>query len=131
MVISTREIEQIAEQFFHESAEERANQCGRLTSIMQMELADHPKVNVNPIPQEGTIRDTAGNSVGHAFVTLPEREVKEASKGPVIIDPTIQQFCKSNYKKGLVKLEVESVIELPTDVGIFTPNDKGFELYDF
>lgn len=130
MAISKSEIRSIAQQFLHESREERANQCGRLMKIIQMELDDHPNVKRHPVPQTGEI-SYSGDSVGHCFVTLAETEVEEASAGPVVIDPTIQQFCKSNYEKGLVKLEVESFIDLPEHIGIFTPNDKGFQLYEF
>lgn len=130
MAISTQEIRNIAQRFFHESPEERANQCGRMTSIMEMELEDHPDISTAPTRQTGVITDGT-ERVGHMFVTLPASEVTNADTGPVIIDVTIEQFCKDNYDAGHVEMEVESIITMPEDVGIFTPDDTAFDLYEF
>lgn len=130
MAISTNEIKEIAQNFFHESPEQRANQCGRMTSIMEMELEDHPNIHTPPTRQTGVITN-GSDRVGHMFVTLPENEVSDVENGPVIVDVTIQQFCKDNYDSNRVELEVESIITIPEDVGIFTPDDDAFDLYEF
>ena len=101
-----------------------------LTNIMKLELQDNNNISKTPVLQKGVISD-GNDSVGHAFITLPASEIKEANSGPVIIDSTIQQFCKENYNNGLVELEVESSIEIPENVGIYTPNDDAYELYEF
>lgn len=130
MAISTDEIKEIAQNFFHESPEQRANQCGRMTSIMEMELEDHAAVKTPPTRQTGVITN-GSERVGHMFVTLPASEVTDAESGPVIIDVTVQQFCKQNYEQGLVEAEIESLIDIPADVGVFTPTDDAFDLYEF
>lgn len=130
MGISVDEIRDIAQLFFHETPQERINQCSRMTSIMEMELEDHPEITTPPTRHQGAIVNN-GESVGHMFLTLPADEVQEATDGPVIIDVSVQQFCKDNYVDGEVKVEVESVIDIPEDAGVFTPNDKAHELYQF
>lgn len=130
MPITKDEIRDIASLFFTESAEERVNQCGRLTSIMEMELEDHQDVSVTPERQTGVITN-GSDRVGHMFVTLPASEVEDCESGPVIIDVTVQQFNKDNYENGLVEVEIESIGEIPEDVGIFTPADALYDCYEF
>lgn len=130
MAISKDEIESIAQRFFHETPRQRVNQCSRMTSIMEMELEDHPDVSTAPTRHEGTIRND-GNGDGHMFLTLPADEIIEADDGPVIIDVSIQQFSKEHlHTDDLdVNVEVESVIDFPDDVGIYTPSDSAYDLY--
>jgi len=130
MAITREEIREIASLFFQEDASERVNQCGRLASIMQMELEEHSAVTSEPVLQTGSITNN-GNSTGHAFVTLAADSVVGATDGPVIIDASIPQFSQENYDDGLVALEVESAISMPKDVGVFTPDEVGYSLYVF
>lgn len=130
MAITKDEIKEIAELFFQEDASERVNQCGRLASIMQMELEEHESVTSEPVLQTGSIKNN-GNSTGHAFVTLSADSVVGATSGPVIIDASLPQFSQDNFDAGLVELEVESTISMPEDVGIFTPDEVGYSLYVF
>jgi len=130
MAISKSEIESIAQKFFHETPRQRVNQCGRMTSVMEMELEDHQSVSTPPTRHEGTIRND-GNGDGHMFLTLPAEEVTEATEGPVIIDVSIQQFTKEHFNDSDldVNVEVESVIDMPSNVGVYTPDDAAYDLY--
>lgn len=138
MAISKDEIRNIANSFFsRRTPTDRANQCGRMNSVIEMELEDHPKVSTQPTRRVGEI-EYDGTAAPHVFLTLPASEVKGVDAGPVIIDITVQQFCDENYEAGQVRLSLESVMTLPTDIGIYTPEDidnktgiAPFTLYNF
>jgi len=130
MPITKDEIRKLAENFFNETPRQRVNQCGRITTILLMELESHHKVTVSPTRHRGTIKHN-GNSDRHIFLTLPAHEIEDCDDGPVIIDPTIQQFTERHAADPELDIdtEVESLIDIPEQVGIYTPSDDAYQLY--
>lgn len=61
----------------------------------------------------------------HFVVSIPSEQILDVdtNEGQTYIDPTIQQFCLSNWKDGLTEVGLEPVSELP-EVGIFPPNTE-------
>lgn len=129
-MISTSDVNGIAQSFFHESARDRANQCSRMTTIMETELEE---LGVECERIFASISYN-GEGEGHAYIKAPASEFKDISSGPVIIDVTIHQFNEANSKDSSidVSLNLEPDFDLPTEdeVGIYTPQDDIYDIYD-
>lgn len=132
MSLSVSDIESLASELFHESRRERANQCARLTEILYLELCDDSRLNTSPERVVGGI-SFDGKDVAHKFLHLSASSVGGVTDGPVIIDPTIQQFCDANKSSSKVNvaISIEGEYELPESVGVYTPNDDEYELYSW
>lgn len=132
MSVSISEIKEIASNLFHESPEERANQCSRLTEILYMELCSHSGLQVQPKKIVGGF-EYEDKRTPHKFLLLSEEAIEDAATGPVIIDPTVQQFCKVNKQASKVDVDIsiENEYSLPDSVGVYTPIEEEYELYSF
>lgn len=128
-MITTTDVNNIASSFFHESARDRANQCSRMTTIMETELEDR---GVSCERIHGSLSYN-GDSTGHAYVKVPASEFKDLNSGPVIIDVSVHQFNEENSSDNSidVSINLEQEFSLPSEnkVGIYTPNDKIYSLY--
>lgn len=129
-MISTDDVNSIARSFFHESARDRANQCSRMTTIMKMELEDRD-VECDRVFASISY---GGESAGHAYLKVPSSEFSDLNSGPVIIDVAIHQFNTENVSDDSidVSLNLEDDFDLPTtnEVGIYTPDDQIYSIYD-
>lgn len=105
-----------------------ANQCGRITSMLEFELEDRDCTYTRQI---GAIQSN-GNRSPHVFVTVPGKEFTDLpTSQDVIIDATIRQFNDENKKNiDEVKVSLEGDYPLPV-VGIYTPSDPEYALYQF
>lgn len=128
-MLSTTEIQEIAELFFNETPKQRANNCNRMAVIMESELEDR---NISCTRQEASISHN-GTRVGHAYITIPESELEDVSQGPVIVDVAIHQFNQENVQDPNVnvQLNLETDFTLPTtpSIGIYKPSDPIYSIY--
>lgn len=129
-MISTQEIQEIAELFFHETPRQRANNCNRMAVIMESELQDR---SVTCTRHESSITYN-GQTAGHAYITVPASEIEDVSTGPIVVDVAVHQFNEENVNDPNVNVQInlEQDFSLPTTpkIGIFTPSDSIYEIYN-
>lgn len=124
-MLSKSEIQAIGERFTsNETHTSKVNNCGRLTSIIEMELEDE---GVNPERVIGHFKGT-----GHMFVIVDDSHISDASSGPVIVDMTLEQFCDENKEDESTDITVSagSVNSLP-EVAVLEPSDSLYNNYSF
>jgi hypothetical protein len=127
MSLTKSEIVEIAQMFMsREDYQSKINECGRFTSIIEMELESkgyEPKnITGNVITDKG--------SASHVFLTLPVESVSDAMSGPVIIDVALEQFCTENKAdpETSIEIAVDSETDIPP-VAVLTPSDKYYQHY--
>jgi len=100
----------------------KVDACGRLSNVASMELQDQGL-------QSKRIDSTFhfnGKKADHSFVILPASDISDASDGPVIVDPSIEQFGNETN----TEINIRSITELDS-IGIFEPEDSLYNHYKF
>jgi len=61
----------------------------------------------------------------HFIVSMPSEQIQDVDtdEGYTFIDPTIQQYCLTNWKDGLTEVGLGPTSELP-EVGIYPPSSE-------
>lgn len=122
MSISTEGIREIIEPFLsREDAFTKVDQCGRISNISAMELQDN---GIEAKRIDSTFKH-GSTEVSHSFVIIPASDVKDISNGPVIVDPTLEQFADET--KSQINIDSAKNID---EIEIFKPSDPLYTKYE-
>lgn len=117
--ITVDDLHTIAKVYFNESVEERVNSCSRMSQVVKLELQDEYDISATPYVVE--LSNESGSETHRVLEVSASRIGGITDQGTVYIDPSIHQFCESNYEKGLVALYFEQENLPETDeMGIIT-----------
>ena len=119
-MVTKREIQELIEPFLsREDANSKVDQCGRLSNMAALELQE------NGIQAKRVDGKVKGNSeLDHSFVIVPVSEVSNVSEGPLIVDPTAEQFAdetRTDAQWGSV--------EKFNAVEVFEPSNRLYKMY--
>lgn len=88
-MVSKEDIRQLLSPFIsREDAFSKIDQCGRLSNMAAMELQEN---GIDAERIDGSVTKD-GTSLDHSFVLVPASEISGVKDGPVIVDPTAEQF---------------------------------------
>lgn len=122
MSVSKEKLIDIIEPFLsRENASSKVDQCGRISNMTVIEFQEN---NIQAKQIESTFEYNS-TEVDHSFVTVPASEITDVSEGPVIIDPTLEQFGNETRSQ----LSIRSVSDIDS-VAIIDPSDPLYTNYN-